>query len=146
MSQPSIQRWALNLAFETAERATCPRRKVGCVLLDSRGRVLATGYNGVPSGFGHCIDTPCAGVTEPDGCLATHAEINALIQCSDPDAVHFAVVTCYPCFRCLKALLNTGMKELVFSEYYAGYQQTFWMLKERSIRTHYIMRNQNGKS
>jgi dCMP deaminase len=145
MSRLSIQRWGLCLAFETAERSTCPRRKVVCILLDSRGRVLATGYNGVPSGFGHCIEKPCAGQNEPDGCLATHAEINALIQCSDPDAVHTVIVTCFPCFRCLKALLNTGVKELVFSQFYDGYQQYFWMLEQKKVYIRYLMRNTNGK-
>ena len=141
MSRLSIQRWGLSLAYETAERATCPRRKVGCLLLDSKGRVLASGYNGVPSGFEHCVNKPCAGTVDEDGCLATHAEINALIQCGNPDDIHYAIVTCFPCFRCLKALLNTGIKELVFSESYAGFEQYFWMLREKHVYTRKLVRN-----
>ncbi len=38
MSRPTRDRWALGLAHLTAERATCHRRKVGCVLLDLRGQ------------------------------------------------------------------------------------------------------------
>lgn len=46
--------WAMGLAECTALRASCLRRAVGCVLLNARGHVLATGYNGTPSGFDHC--------------------------------------------------------------------------------------------
>lgn len=52
--RPSKDRWALNLAQVTAERATCCRRQVGCILLNARGHVLATGYNGVAAGQYHC--------------------------------------------------------------------------------------------
>lgn len=52
--RPSRDEWALKLALLTAQRATCCRRQVGCVLLNSRGHVLATGYNGVAAGLPHC--------------------------------------------------------------------------------------------
>ena len=44
----------MNLAVITSHRSTCCRRNVGCVLLDARGHVLATGYNGVAAGLPHC--------------------------------------------------------------------------------------------
>lgn len=37
-----------------ATRSTCPRRSVGCVLVNSNNRVVSTGYNGTPPGFPHC--------------------------------------------------------------------------------------------
>jgi dCMP deaminase len=46
--------WGMSLARLTAKRSTCLRRQVGCVLIDERGHVLATGYNGVASGLPHC--------------------------------------------------------------------------------------------
>ena len=52
--RPSRDEWALGLAQLTAERSTCLRRHVGCVLLNARGHVLATGYNGVAAGETHC--------------------------------------------------------------------------------------------
>lgn len=52
--RPSKDQWALQLAHVTARRATCLRRQVGCVLLNTRGHVLATGYNGVAAGQKHC--------------------------------------------------------------------------------------------
>ena len=44
----------MELAQVTSRRATCLRRRVGCVLLSDRGHVLATGYNGVAAGLPHC--------------------------------------------------------------------------------------------
>lgn len=163
----SRDEWGLRLAEVTALRGTCLRRQVGCVLVDYGGRVLATGYNGVPRGMPHCnemvqepiygkpydqtswIDdperkwrrklgtvsiTPCVGFTDTyphactaanaisgtqlDGCEATHAEINAMIQCQSPGHVHTAYVTSSPCIECTKALMNTGCFRVVFRELY----------------------------
>lgn len=52
--RPSRDQWAMDMVKVTAQRATCLRRQVGCVLLNKRGHVLATGYNGVASGMKHC--------------------------------------------------------------------------------------------
>lgn len=52
--RPTRDQWAMALVVETAKRSTCLRRAVGCVLLNKRGHVLATGYNGVASGMSHC--------------------------------------------------------------------------------------------
>lgn len=52
--RPDRDEWAMQMALLTAKRATCLRRAVGCVLLNERGHVLATGYNGVAAGRPHC--------------------------------------------------------------------------------------------
>lgn len=54
MTRPTRDEWAMGLARLTAGRSTCLRRAVGCVLLNERGHVLATGYNGVAAGQPHC--------------------------------------------------------------------------------------------
>ena len=50
----SRDEWAMKIALITAQRTTCCRRAVGCVLLNVRGHVLSTGYNGVAAGVTHC--------------------------------------------------------------------------------------------
>ena len=52
--RPNKDEWTLRLAAVVALRSTCLRRHVGCVLVNSRGHVLATGYNGVAAGLPHC--------------------------------------------------------------------------------------------
>jgi len=112
------------MAWLVATRATCPRRAVGCVLVDEHNHVMATGYNGVPRGFPHCIDTPCPGASHLtgqglDACLATHAEQNALLQCSNVEAIHTVYCTTSPCIHCIKLLLNTGAQALYVSSTYS---------------------------
>jgi len=58
----SRDEWALKLALITAQRSTCCRRAVGCVLLDGRGHVLSTGCNGVAAGLPHCNESSVVGV------------------------------------------------------------------------------------
>lgn len=141
--RPSRDQWALRLAQLTAQRSTCLRRAVGCVLLDGRGHVLATGYNGVAAGQPHCnemgapawehrdgevvapITYPhsCPGARSPsgtnlDGCQAIHAEQNALLQCRDVYAIDTCFVTVSPCVTCVKLLLNTSCQRIVFAEIY----------------------------
>ena len=113
----------LQMALLVAQRATCVRRKVGCVLTNHYGHVLATGYNGVAAGRRHCIDRPCAGADLPSGeglhlCEAVHAEQNALIQCRDTTTIHSAYCTASPCMLCLRMLMNTSCERLLFREVY----------------------------
>lgn len=143
MSRPSKHQWAMELAQVTAKRATCLRRQVGCVLLNARGHILATGYNGVAAGLKHCnearrhpdLDTKGpAGivpvVTFPyacpgsdslsgvnlDGCYAIHAEQNALLQCRDVHQIYTCYTTTAPCITCTKLLLNTSCRRIIFLE------------------------------
>ena len=116
----------LKMAELVARRSTCSRRSVGCVLTNEHGHVIGTGYNGVPRNMPHCIDQPCAGAcaksgTDLDACQAVHAEINALLQCGDVEAINTIYLTCSPCVQCCKALMNTGAKLLVFSSEYKGW-------------------------
>jgi dCMP deaminase len=128
----------MSLVQETARRSTCLRRQVGCVLLNERGHVLATGYNGVAAGLPHCNEVTyasgiphepleygnsCLGAKAPsgqqlDGCQAIHAEQNALLQCKDVYEIHTAYVSASPCMTCVKLLLNTSCQCVVFKEEY----------------------------
>ena len=106
-----------------AMRSTCARRAVGAIIVDEKNRVLSTGYNGVPSGFPHCTETPCAGALDESGdtrrCMAVHAEQNALLQCSRLDLAHTMFVSCSPCVICAKMIANTSIKRVMCLEVYA---------------------------
>lgn len=122
--RPSLDETGLRLATVWAERGTCARRKVGCVLMDARGVVIGAGYNGVAAGHVHCTVQPCRGASCPSGagldlCEAIHAEQNALIYCDRPRAIATAYVTVSPCIHCVKMLLNTTCTRVVFRERYA---------------------------
>ena len=66
-SRIGVDKYFLQMANLVGERSTCRRRKVGCVLVDSSNHVVATGYNGVPTHFEHCLDSPCEGAFYPSG-------------------------------------------------------------------------------
>ena len=126
----------LQIADTVATRATCPRRKVGCVFVDSKQHIVATGYNGVPSGFTHCIDIPCEGAECPSGmgldlCEAIHAEVNAFLQLRSDDVLT-AYVTIMPCFPCAKMMANSNIKRLVAAEKYV-HNQSIDMLQKAGI-------------
>lgn len=131
--RPSRDEWALYMALLTGERSTCCRRQVGCVMLNERGHVIATGYNGVAAGQPHCNDVDqfdptgypnaCSAAHAPsgtnlDGCQAIHAEQNALLQCRDIYSIDTCYVTASPCMTCVKLLLNTSCRRVVFLEEY----------------------------
>jgi dCMP deaminase len=89
------------------------------VLVNSRGHVLATGYNGVAAGLPHCNEGhPCAAANAPsgtqlEGCEAIHAEQNALLQCRNVYEIHTCYCTTAPCITCTKLLLNTSCQRIV---------------------------------
>lgn len=111
----------MEMARLLAQRSTCTRRQVGA-LAAIEGRVLATGYNGVPSGQTHCIDRGYC-VTESDGgCQdSVHAEANLVAFAAKHGiALRGATVytTCAPCIDCAKLLINAGIAQVVYGESY----------------------------
>ena len=109
--KPTLHVWAMMVAKAVSTRAECPKRQVGCVLLNKLGHIVSTGYNGPPSGVSDCS------VYCKNQCKAVHAEINAIKQIRFDDIVVTAVCTCLPCENCFMNLLNlTRMTTLVYSE------------------------------
>ena len=105
----SVVEYGLLLARVVALRGTCRRRTVGCVLMDNRNHIVATGYNGNPAGAPHCIDVPCAGYKDAHGdtrrCMALHAEYNAVNQAgSHREFITQAFCTDSPCIDCARLL------------------------------------------
>ena len=138
----SWDEYFMQIAYLVSQRSTCLRRKVGAVIVKDK-RMLATGYNGAPSGLGHCLDIGCLRekLKIPSGerhelCRGLHAEQNAVIQASlygisVKDAAFY--VTNKPCIICAKMLINAGIKEIVID---AGYPDKMAMdfLEEAGIK------------
>ena len=121
-SRLDIDEYFLQISALVGERSTCIRRKVGCVLVDTRKHIVATGYNGVPYGFPHCLDRPCEGAFAPSGvdldkCLAVHAEVNAFLQLTSEDKLT-AYLPATPCFSCAKMICNSNVVRIVAKEWY----------------------------
>ncbi len=144
--RPSWDEYFLEMAGLVAKRSTCLRRSVGAVLVKEK-RILATGYNGAPSGLKHCFEIGCMRqkLKVPSGerhelCRALHAEQNALIQ-SSLYGISVKGATLYsttqPCVICAKMLINAGIAEIVITQ---GYPDKMAMdfLKEAKIKVRKI--------
>ena len=118
----------MTITRQVAERSTCTRAKVGAVIVRDKN-ILATGYNGSPAGMPHCLDVGClvyksttpSGEVE-DNCFRTiHAEINAIAPAAkNGHAIADAdvYITHTPCIHCLKVLVNTGIKRILYERPY----------------------------
>jgi dCMP deaminase len=118
--RPTREQYFMLLAVATRERAACLRRHVGAILVSDQ-RIIATGYNGTPTGFPNCDEGGCHRCAHPEGyeagrgydvCICVHAEQNAVLQAA---RLGYSVQgsTCYstlrPCFGCLKELYQAGV-------------------------------------
>lgn len=137
LTSHKAKQWII-VARAVSEMGTCPRRKVGALILSSRGHILATGYNGMPSGMGACQDSPCDGLGRPSGegldkCLAVHAEQNALLQCLDIQDARVLVTTTSPCMHCIKMLLNTPITDIIYNKMYQQEPLLLWYDLKRKL-------------
>jgi len=101
---------------------------VGAVIVKDK-RILATGYNGAPSGMAHCLEVGCLRdrLQVPSGerhelCRGLHAEQNAIIQAAYHGvSIRGGVLYCtnLPCIICTKMIINSGITRVVYDEGYA---------------------------
>jgi dCMP deaminase len=127
-NRPTWEEYFMDITRLVAKRATCLRRQVGAVLVMDK-RLLATGYNGAPSGLAHCLEVGCLRERNqiPSGerhelCRGLHAEQNVIIQAAF-HGVRIQGATLYctnlPCVICTKMIINAGIKEIIYESGYA---------------------------
>lgn len=125
--RPSWDEYFISIANDVRNRSTCLRRRVGAIVVKDR-RILATGYNGAPSGFKHCSETGCVRAEEevPAGerhelCRGIHAEQNAIVQAAAFGvSIRNSTLYCthFPCALCAKMIINAGIRRLVVARDY----------------------------
>ena len=127
MNRPDWDEYFMQMAEVAEQRSTCTRRKVGAVIVKDK-RIMATGYNGVPTGIQHCEERGCLReqLQVPSGqrhelCRGLHAEQNAIIQAAYlGQSIDGGTLYCttQPCVICAKMLINAGIKRIVIKEGY----------------------------
>ena len=139
----SWDEYFLKIARLVSTRSTCLRRKVGAVVVKNK-QILATGYNGAPTGIVHCDKVGCLreklGV--PSGerhelCRALHAEQNAFLQAARHGAsLDGAVlyITIQPCSICAKMIINAGIKKIIIEGKYPD-EFALEFLQEAGVET-----------
>lgn len=122
-----IDDYFLKIASVVAERSTCRRHNVGAIAVKDR-HILATAYNGAPSGIKDCLELGCLrnqmkipSGTRHEICRAVHAEQNIVIQAAlHGTNIKEATIYCThpPCILCAKMLVNAKIKRFVtYGEY-----------------------------
>ncbi|RME41508.1 MAG: cytidine deaminase [Deltaproteobacteria bacterium] len=139
--RPGWDQYFIDIASLVASRSTCLRRQVGAVVVKDRN-ILATGYNGTPSGITHCEVTGCLReqLKVPSGqrhelCRGLHAEQNAIIQAARHGVnLDGGILYCThsPCIICTKMLINAGIRKVVYLEGYPD-ELSLQMLQEARI-------------
>lgn len=116
-------------AADIAACSSCPRRQVGCVIIEpTRNVVIIDGYNGPPRGG----DTLCGGETclreqanivsgigqsNDVGCL--HAEVGAICNAAFQGvstANCWMLITIPPCMACAKMIQHCGIVRVLITE------------------------------
>lgn len=112
----------MEIALTASKRVACLYYKVASVFVDENHKIISIGYNGPPTGDRHCNEIGCAKVHgdpvtgEMRRCRGAHSEINAIINSGDTTRLKNSTlyVTTFPCYDCMKALANLGVKRIVY--------------------------------
>lgn len=126
LPRPSWDETFMALALNLAKRVACRHHKIASIFVDEDHKIVATGYNGPSIGDVHCNEVGCAKI---DGdpktgklrrCRGAHSEMNAIMNAGNPGKLKKSTlyITGTPCYDCMKALNNLGIKRIVyFNEY-----------------------------
>jgi len=139
--RPDWDSYFMEIARIVSKRSTCTRRSVGALIVKNK-RILATGYNGAPTGLRHCMDLGCmreqlkvASGERHELCRGLHAEQNAIIQAAY-HGVSIAGAQLYsthlPCSICIKMVINAGIGTVYYLDGYSD-ELSLQLIKESGI-------------
>lgn len=114
----------MGVSLLAADRSKDPNTQVGACIVSDDNRILSTGYNGFPQG---CSDDEFPwnrdeSVGETKYNFVVHAELNAILNAGGKSLVGSRIfVSLFPCHECAKAIIQAGVKEVVYlSDKYNG--------------------------
>ena len=113
----------LELAQTISKLSKDPRTKVGAILLSKCGKKLSMGYNGFPQGVEENSDLWKREIKHH---YVQHAEINAIVNCDFEKEGATLYCTLQPCNSCLGAIINSGVKRIVFENEYKSLDLGVW--------------------
>lgn len=121
----SWDEYFMGVASLSALRSKDPHTQVGACVASSKNKVLTMGYNGMPIGVSD-DSMPWGGEPEDGNPLNSkylyvcHAEFNAILNARVSLDGSTIYVTLFPCNECAKAIIQSGIKEIVYcSDKYA---------------------------
>ena len=124
----SWDEYFMGIALLSAQRSKDSNTQVGACIVSREKKILSLGYNGMPTG---CNDDDMPWEREGDSLntkymYVCHAELNAILNRGDVSlADSILYVTLFPCNECAKAIIQSGIKEIVYmSDKYASQANT----------------------
>ena len=135
----SWNEYFMGVAKLAARRSKDPNTQVGACIVSQDNIIISTGYNGMPKG---CSDDEFPWGREGAETkypFVVHAELNAILNASGRDLRGSRVyVALFPCNECAKAIIQSGVKEVVYlSDKYAntpGVQASKRMLDAAGVK------------
>lgn len=119
----SWDEYFMGLALLSAKRSKDPGTQVGACIVSPAHRVYSLGYNGMPFG---CSDDEYPWDRGGDSLetkypYVVHAELNAILNSRGASLEGARIfVALFPCNECAKAIIQSGIKEVVYlSDKYA---------------------------
>lgn len=151
--RPTWDSYFMEITKLVASRSSCLRRKVGAVLVKDK-RILATGYNGAPTGMKHCEEVGCLRerLHVPSGerhelCRGLHAEQNAIIQAAR-QGTEIVGSTLYcttaPCSLCAKMLINAGVVRIIYEGNYPD-ERAMEFFQEAGVKVEHFGESEEKK-
>ena len=107
----------MGVSLLAADRSKDPSTQVGACIVSDDNRILSTGYNGFPQG---CSDDDFPwnrdeSLGETKYNFVVHAELNAILNAGGKSLVGSRIfVSLFPCHECAKAIIQSGVKEVVY--------------------------------
>lgn len=122
----SWDEYFMGVALLAAQRSKDPSTQVGACIVNGEDRILSTGYNGFPYG---CGDDDFPWDREGDETkypYVVHAELNAILNAGGKSLAGARIyVALFPCCECAKAIIQSGIKEVIYlSDKYADTPST----------------------
>ena len=118
----------MGLAILSAERSKDPNTQVGACIVNGDNKIISVGYNGAPNGYDDDKDMTWereGNFLETKYTYACHSELNAILNSSVSVKDCKIYVTLFPCNECAKAIIQSGIKEVIYlSDKYADTPST----------------------
>lgn len=111
----SWDEYFMGVALLAAKRSKDPNTQVGACIVDENNIIISTGYNGFPYG---CSDDTFPWERDGDDTkykYVVHAELNAILNANGKSLKGATLyVDLFPCNECAKAIIQSGIKEVVY--------------------------------
>jgi dCMP deaminase len=111
----SWDEYFMSVALLAAMRSKDPNTQVGACIVGEDKRIISTGYNGFPRG---CSDDEFPWDREGEDTkypFVVHAELNAILNAGGRNLSGSKLyVALFPCNECAKAIIQSGIKEIVY--------------------------------